>query len=311
MPTAEQKELTALRARVKDAAIPASTPDNLRLLTWNLRQFGKTKGERGIRYMAHVMKNFDLIAFQECKEALDGLELLQEQLGKNYRVIFSDACGNNERLGFIYDKRKVQFTGLAAEVVAAPGAGRDGVKPALEFDRTPYMCSFRSNGCNFIVVTVHIYYGSGAAVKYRLEEIRTLARFLRKASGDTDCFDSDYVACGDFNIEDVRQVMVEEGVQANPLRQLFSALLSEGLIVPEDLQKCPSNLTRDMHYDQIAFHRYKDSTLIYRRGGVIDFVGAVFPELPLNKLRDAMSDHLPMWAVFETRPDKKPKKINL
>jgi exonuclease III len=306
----DTKELAELRKRIKVASVPASSKNNFRLLTWNLRQFGRKKSERGIKFMAEVMKNFDLVAVQECKGALDAVEKLQENLGASYRVLFSDCSGNDERLAFIYNRKKVEFTGLAAEVVMCPGQGREGVAPELEFDRSPYMASFRVNGCNFIVVTVHIYYGSGSAVKYRLGEIRNVAKYLKKASSDTDTLDTDYIACGDFNIEDVRQVMVADG-ESKPLRQLFNALCEEGLIVPDDIQKSPSNLTKDKHYDQIGFQQYKDSTLKYQKGGVIDFVGAVFPALPLAKLKDEMSDHLPMWACFEVSPDKDPKKINI
>ena len=85
----------------------------------------------------------------------------------------------------------------------APGQGNSTVKPELEFARTPYMASFRVSGCNFILVTVHIYYGSRSNVQYRLEEIKNIAKFLEKRSGDTDSLDSDYIVCGDFNIEKV------------------------------------------------------------------------------------------------------------
>ena len=194
----------------------------------------------------------------------------------------------------------------------APGAGRGNVKPELEFDRTPYMASFRKSGCNFIVVTVHIYYGSKSNVKYRLVEINSIARYLQKRSTDVDALDSDFIACGDFNIEDVRRVEEKrrrsKSAKKNVLKQLFGALLSGGLIVPKDIQNSPSNLARNKHFDQIGFHQYKDSTIKFVKGGIIDFVGAVY--INDKKLKYKLTDHLPMWAIFSVSKDKNPKYLN-
>jgi len=308
----DPQELENLRKRIIDAKIPKSTPNNLRLLTWNIRNLNGKKEDKAITYIGEVCKNFDIIAIQEAKDDLGGLEKLQKELGIKYRFIFSDTAGNSERLVFVYDQSKVQFTGLAAEVVMAPGTGRENIIPELEFDRTPYMASFRINGCNFIIVTVHIYYGSGQGVKYRLEEIKNIARYLKKSSTDTDALDSDYIICGDFNIEHVHEEMEKverKGRTKEILKQLFSALISEGLIIPEDIQNSPSNLDKTKHYDQIGYQHYDDSTIEFKQGGVIDFVGAVYINDP--KLEYKMTDHLPMWAEFSTSKDKKPKFINL
>lgn len=314
MNTTISQEVKSLRKRIADAGIPESTSNNLRLASWNIRNLNGKKEDKAITYISEVCKNFDIIAIQEAKDDLGGLEKLQKNLGTKYKFLFSDTAGNSERLVFVYDQTKVQFTGLAAEVVMAPGAGRDKIAPELEFDRTPYMASFRINGCNFILVTVHIYYGSGQSVRYRLEEIKNIARYLKKSSTDTDALDSDYIICGDFNIEQVREVMQKKAGKKlkgdkNILQKLFGALISEGLIIPLEIQNSPSNLDKTKHFDQIGYQHYKDSTIEFKKGGVIDFVGAVYIGDP--KLKYKMTDHLPMWAEFATRQDKKPKYINL
>jgi len=299
-------ELHLLQQRIKDANIPKRTRSNFRLLTWNIRNFHGRKEDKAISYIAEIIKHFDVIAIQEVKDDLGGIEKLQRVLGKKYKFVFSDPAGNGERLVFCYNSKKIQFTGLAAEIVMAPGQGKQTVTPELEFERTPYMASFRTSGCNFILVTVHIYYGSGSAVKYRLDEIKNIAKFLEKRSGDTDSLDSDYIACGDFNIERVRAKTKK--TKEDPLDDLFDALQSKGLIIPDDIQNSPSNLSKDRHFDQIAYHKYDDTTISFVKGGVIDFVGAVYQND--KKLKYRLTDHLPIWAVFETTPDKKPKFIN-
>jgi exonuclease III len=307
----QQKELDALRKRIATAQIPPSQKDNFRLLTWNIRNFGKNKESRAISYIAEICKNFDIIAIQEVKDSLDGLEKLQRALGIRYKFLFSDASGNGERLAFLYDSTKVQFTGLAAEVVVKPGAGRkkNDTKDNLEFDRTPYVASFRVNGCNFIIVTVHIFFGKSSEVQYRLKEIQNLAKYLKDSSRDTDALDSDYITCGDFNIDNLGDEKLKtKSTSKKILNQLFSALQSQKLIIEKDIQNSPSNLEQTRHYDQIGYHHYRDSTITFQKGGIINFVGAVY--VGDEKLSYKLTDHLPMWACFTTKPDKKPKYLN-
>ena len=282
----------------------------MKLLSWNVNGI-RAAQKKGFEEFMRQHKP-DILAIQETKDSLGGLEKLQRKLGKKYRFIFSDPSGNGERLVFCYDSTQIQFTGLAAEIVMVPGAGRDNKKPELEFDRTPYMASFRKNGCNFILVTVHIYYGNKSRVRYRLEEIKNIAKYLKKRSKDVDALDSDFIACGDFNIEDVRQKenkrKRKKSKRSIILNNLFKALRSGGLIVPKDIQNSPSNLKKTKHFDQIGFHKYKDSTIEFKKGGVIDFVDAVY--IGDEKVKFKLTDHLPMWAVFSTSKDKEPKFLN-
>ena len=305
---ANATELVELRARILDAGIPRRARNGFRLLTWNIRNFNGKKEQRAIDIYAEIIKNFDIVAIQEVKDDLGGIEKLQRKLGAGYRFLFSDPAGNAERLAFCYKRRKVKFTGLAAEVVMAPGQGKSTVKPELEFARTPYMASFRVSGCNFILVTVHVYYGSGSAVQYRLKEIENVAKFLDRRSGDTDSLDSDYIACGDFNIERVLKKDERAKSDRSYRDKLFGALESRGLVIPDDIKRSPSNLAKNRHFDQIGYHQYDDSTIEFKKGGVIDFVGAVYKDD--KKMRYKLTDHLPVWAVFETSRDPTPKYIN-
>ena len=310
----QSSELKNLRARIKEANIPKNGSNTFHLLTWNIRNLNRKKEDKAISYLAEVIKRFDLTAIQETKDDLGGIEKLQRKLGRNFAFLFSDPSGNNERLVFCYDKRCIEFTGLAAEIVLAPGANRKKkAMPELEFDRTPYMASFRKNGCNFIVVTVHIFYGSGSDVKYRSKEIKNIAKYLSKRSVDIDAMDSDFIACGDFNIEDTGHKLHKKSKRKKSekrkiLEGLFEDLRSGGIIVPDDIRNSPSNLTKTKHFDQIGYHKYSDSTIAFKKGGIIDFMGAVYRGD--KKIRYKFTDHLPMWAVFTIKKDKNPKHIN-
>ena len=87
--------------------------------------------------------------------------------------------------------------------------------------------------------------------------------------------------------------------------------------MPEDIRKSPTNLTNDKHYDQIGYQHYEEnkkknitaSTIEFKKGGVIDFVDALNPQF--EKLSHDFTVHLPLWAEFKIKPDKKPIQINV
>ena len=196
----------------------------------------------------------------------------------------------------------------------------------LEFNRTPYVVSFSKNNCHFIVTSVHIFYGGKSSILFRKQELEMLASYLEERSSDADALDPDYIVCGDFNIEQAMAYESQESTKRQSdltytkiLDSLFSALTSKGLIIPDAIRRLGTNLDRTKHYDQIGYHQYDDSTIEFVRSNVIDFVGAVFPELgdkPLDNrqtrkhLTTKLSDHLPLWAEFSIKPDNKPFEIN-
>jgi len=281
-----KQELLKLRDQIKKEKIPSRKHnENLIIATWNIRNFGKTKTARAVKYIAEICKKFDIVAIQEVKDSLEGLKKLQLLLGPDYRFIFTDPAGNNERLVYMYDRRRVDFTGLAGEIVIDPG---DKKKPKVQFHRTPFMASFRTANFDFILVTVHIFYGKSKTIKFREDEIKDLAKFIESRAGDEDIYDPDIIALGDFNI-------VKTG------DRFFNALESGGLIVENAIKKLKSNYLKNKHYDQIAYYDYIDSALEFSKAGVVDFTHVVFKEMTSRKLSYALSDHLPLWAEFKIK----------
>jgi hypothetical protein len=166
----------ALRDRVIDnllklrGQLDATAPDkdaehNLLLATWNLRDFDKKGPKHGARmpeslfYIAEVISRFDIVAVQE----IDRLGLWEEvmgYLGPNWDYIATDVTdssigGNNERLTFVFDKRKVHFDNIAGEIVLPTTlliskaviedkAGKKHTAAGKQFRRTPFVASFQS-----------------------------------------------------------------------------------------------------------------------------------------------------------------------
>ncbi len=203
-----------------DHSIPAKQLDhNLLIATWNLRAFGgltekwvsgaadsPKRNLADICYIAAVASRFDAMAVQEVRGDLRALRYLLKALGPDWGVIMTDvtesAGGNDERLAFLFDTRRVKPSGLAGEFAEPfdPATGAIS-KQALgrQFARTPYAVSFISAGQTFILVTLHAIYGKGTAD--RIAELRAIARRLADFAGEVANWGHNLIAPGDFNID--------------------------------------------------------------------------------------------------------------
>jgi len=312
--------LQRLRASLKsEDGIPIRTAtDTLVLATWNIREFDSRKyggrTEEALLYIAEIVSRFDLIAIQEVRNSLYALQRLQRLLGSWWSYLVTDVTlgrpGNSERLAFLYDQRKVRFSGLAAEIVLPDSSKARTVQLA----RSPYVAGFKSGWAQINLCTVHIYYGKSTKVDpRRLKEIADLASTLAKYSthftsgsvripGGEDDSPENLLLVGDFNI-------------FNRADATMQALEKAGFVIPEGLQKIPgSNVDKNRHYDQIAHYGKLYGMAPTGRAGVFDFYKHVYreedepayrPDWKKTKARGfrewrtyQMSDHLPMWVEF-------------
>ena len=315
--------------------MPARTVSgDLLIASWNIREFdSKKEGGRlsdAFYYIAEILSHFDLIAVQEVREDLSALDHVISLLGSWWKYIVTDvtegASGNGERMAFVYDTRKVSFDGLAGEIVLPPDKVKAVVVPStpgaasalpevVQLARTPFVCGFRSGWAKIDLCTVHIYYGTEAAVDpRRLEEIEKLADFLAKRAKKSTAPSADgkpaeapdsLILLGDFNIFNAGDATLK-------------AITDAGFKIPAVLtNRTGSNIPKDKFFDQIAIWRGKrfDET---ERGGVLDYYQAVYrpedeaaytaliqPAASGNKPKYAewktyqMSDHLVLWAAFK------------
>ncbi|UWX03606.1 hypothetical protein H1235_11725 [Pseudoxanthomonas sp. NC8] len=149
-----------------------------------------------------------MVAVQEVQRETTALRYLMEQfLGTHWAVLLSDVTsgdkGNNERLAYLYDTRRVVLSGLSGELVLPPAPA--GLPE--QFDRTPYIAGFRAGNEHFTLLTAHIRYG--ALPDARIPELRALARHTaqelreRTRTGQSR-EEPNLLVLGDFNI-DLRQ----------------------------------------------------------------------------------------------------------
>ncbi|MGH2805723.1 MAG: endonuclease/exonuclease/phosphatase family protein [Actinomycetota bacterium] len=307
------EELTALRAAL-DETIPAKVLDrNLLIGTWNLRAFGGLTDEwdsgpnaspkrdlRSLRSIAEILSRFDVVALQEVKGNIKALRHTMKVLGPDWGLILTDVTrgnpGNDERMAFLFDTRRVKPSGLACELVV-PKEWLDRVGPAAlteQFARTPYAASFISAKKTFILVTLHVLFGDKPAD--RLGELSAIAEWFAGWAKEEADWNHRLVALGDFNIDRT----------GDPS---FDAFTSTGLTVPPELHDVPRTIFLDgdegKHYDQIAWfdndEDVADAPIYSGNAGTFDFTDVVMPRLSNTELSWRLSDHLPLWTEFTVR----------
>lgn len=320
-----------------DEEIPAKSMDsNLLIATWNIKAFGgltkkwESSGNdspkrdlHSLRCIAEIISRFDVIAIQEVRGDARALRYLLKFLDPNWGLLMTDITkgnkGNDERLAFLFDKRRVSLSGLAGEIVIPDeeitkeqGDPREYLLKT-QFARTPYAVGFRTRNTTFVLITVHVKY-KGGRVK-RIPEIFALAKWLGNWARDINSWEHNLITLGDFNIDRMDDIN-------------FEAFISSGLEVHphfinlprtySDLGKTPDNQN---FYDQIAWFTGVDNkpalTMNYLKGGFFNFTDCALENRGLTnaQLQHFISDHFPLWAEFEIRelPEdfipKVPKRI--
>jgi exonuclease III len=312
-PANVQSDLASLVIAL-DAQIPAKSADNVLIATWNIRAFASltrkwtatgsdspTRDLRGLRAIIEILSRFDVIAIQELKGDLRALRDTMHFLGDDWGFLMTDVtggdAGNEERLAFLFDRRRLRPSGLAAELVVPPDRLDRLEANALrqQFARTPYAVSFQRGNATFILVTLHVLFGDVA--DDRLPELQEIADVFRDWARKSNRFHHNLLCLGDFNIDR----------QGSPL---FDAFTSTGLTVPAALEGLPRTIfddpgesDDDNFYDQIAWFTSGSGRLLDiepRRGGNFDFQPHVYTDMNLTRASVSfrLSDHLPLWFEF-------------
>ena len=313
-PAPVQADLRALQAAL-DATIPPKQLDrNLLIGTWNIRAFGDltdkwVAGEQdspkrdwhALRCIAEIVARFDVVALQEVKGNIKALRRLLKLLGPDWGLILTDVTrgrrGNDERMAYVFDLRRVRPSGLAGELVVPEEWTDEIPDQALrrQFARTPYAVSFISARHTFILVTLHVIYGDKPAE--RIGELRAIARWMAEWAKEVNSWNHNLIALGDFNID--------RNGDAN-----YEAFVSSGLRTPPELHDVPRTIFSDSdkgkHYDQIAWFTGEQGvprlSLEYTsRAGGFDFARVVMQGLTRQQLSWKLSDHYPLWAEFSIR----------
>ncbi len=333
-------ELAHLSDALDGEISPKELDRNLIIASWNLREFGNLtkdwKSKQGVspqrnvgdvHYIAEILSRFDVVAVQEVQNNLEALRLAMTLLGPDFGFHITDISGgdegDDERLAFIYDLRRVRPSGLAGELTLTvedlgelPRGEADekdakAPDPLVEdLDRQlvkpPYVMSFMTAGRPFVLATVHIIWGDGDDLATRAQEVEALAKMVKRLAkppgGDSGVeFRSNVIALGDTNL-------------TGPDDPIFKALVENGLQPDAETLDKPRTVSdaketgKAIAYDQIAWIAAPPGKPA--PPGALEFRRRKGDTFQWNKfvLQDAkgdttfrISDHFPLWLEFSVR----------
>ena len=296
-------QLNALRAHRVTRSVPEKAAERLLVATWNVANLGvQERREKDHLLIAEIVSWFDLVALQEVNNDLSGLRSIQQHLSPSFRLLFSDAAGNEERMAFIYDSEKLSLLEEVGEVAIPPSDITHIRLPGIEqrfdgFDRNPYLAGFRSGSFFFVLVNVHLYFGSDSAISMNRRSLETyaVARWSDLRRQSPYSYSRDIIVLGDFNLP-----------KAEPGDPIYDALTKRGLHLPKHSTQIGSTIETDNHYDQVAFFPGETAQEFTDNSGVFDFDSVLFRTLWEDRsteeffayMRYYMSDHRPLWAEF-------------
>jgi len=209
-------------------------PNSLIIGSWNIRAFddGIPRMDESYHYIAEIIDNFDICAIQEVKTNLAPLRRLLYFLGPNWDFFVSDVSthkgGNNERMAFVYNTKRVFFRNLIGEIVLS----KEDLIAGEQVARSPFIASFQAGWFKFSLCSAHIVFGEDLGL--RAAEIKIIADTLVKRAKSEDQV---HIFLGDMNIEKKDD-------------EVMQALKDSKLIVPDF---GPTNMGGDRWFDQMAF----------------------------------------------------------
>jgi hypothetical protein len=139
---------------------------------------------------------------QEIKSSVKDLEILLRLLGDDWTYVINDitegTAGNSERSAYLFNKTRVEFAGLAGEIVLWDELTADS--PIKQLKRTPFMTGFRSGWKTFALVNLHLHPGDDEDdLEFRREEMRLLLAALKHKVDAGRLWNENLIIAGDFN----------------------------------------------------------------------------------------------------------------
>lgn len=248
------------------------TPE-IRLVSWNLYNFGRTKDDQEISVAAQTLRDADLVAVQEVvtsppgAQAIGTLDRKLDRTGAawDYRISKPTTGPGTERYAFLWKPSRLRLLGRAWLEASL----------ADSLDREPYLARFehRKSGHTLLVASLHAVPTS----KNPEREIALLDRLHWQ-------YETDHVVLvGDFNLD-------EDDSAFDDLRSLgYAAVLDDQPTSLRRTRRDGPNGHLASEYDNIF---YETAPLRNVRGGVLDFT----PRFSTLKDARSLSDHLPVYA---------------
>jgi len=252
--------------------ISFSQVDDLSLISWNIRDFGKTKNSEELDQIAEIVRDTDILAIQEVVAGYGGAQAVAKladilnRKGSKWDYVISDPTSSSkyvtERYAFIWKTRHIKIK----------NRGRLINELDSVIDREPYLMDFYWEGKKLTIVNFH----SRPHDKNPEAEIKALTTHL------VDSLETPLILAGDFNVDEAKPI--------------FDDFKNKGYTASISNQKttlkrtCSRNEYLNYPIDNVFYSEDMDKV----ESGIIDFVRFCDQ---LEKARK-LSDHLPVFLKF-------------
>lgn len=256
-------------------AVTFSQDQELKLISWNIQDFGKTKNSKELDDIAEILRNADIIAIQEVVTGFGGAQAVAKltdilnRKGSKWDYAVSDPTNSpkyvTERYAFIWKTKHIKTNNkgwLLTELDTL-------------IDREPFLLNFYVRGNQITIINYH----SRPYNRDPESEIIALSKFA------IDSLDTPLIIAGDFNVDEKKPV--------------FNILKEAGYLPTITNQKT----TLKRACKRVAYLNYPIDNIFYSKniekvdGRVLDFVRYCDN---LEKARK-LSDHLPVFLKFSLK----------
>ena len=248
---------------------------NISIVSWNLKDFGKTKSDAEIEFIANTVKNYDIVLIQEVvakdpggAQAVGRLGDALNRKGAKWEYRISDpTSGENpykkERYAFLWKPSKVTMIG----------------KPWLEktytaeIGREPFYATFKAGVKEFTLVNFHAI--------TKKEQPETEVKYFKFLPDEYPTLN--LIFCGDFNLPQSHTVF-------NPLKKMGyqPALAGQKTSLKKE---CKDNDCLVSEFDNVF---YSTAKVKQQKAGVIHF----YKSFPNFKEATDITDHVPVFFEF-------------
>ncbi|WP_040248054.1 endonuclease/exonuclease/phosphatase family protein [Psychroserpens mesophilus] len=251
-----------------------SQNDPIKIISWNIKDFGRSKNSEELEKIADIIKNADIVALQEVVAGYGGAQAVAKlsdilnRKGAKWDYIVSDPTISSkymtERYAFIW---KTKF-------IKIKNRGRLLKELQDVIEREPLLVDFFINEKSFTIINYH----SIPYSKNPRPEIKVLTNYIT-----SNFKDSPLLLAGDFNINE------SDDAFKNFINNAYlPALYNKKTTLKK---KCENGNYLNYNIDNLYYS--KDISKI--KSGVIDFV------LVCDQIENArkLSDHLPVYFEFK------------
>lgn len=255
-----------------------SKGETIKVLSWNLYNFGKSKDAKEIEYIAKKLKDYDIVAIQEVSTSLYGIRAvgkLADELNRTgtkweYKISEPTSGDGKERYAYVW-KTSTRNAKISLK--------KDWLEESIEakVDREPYMARFEINSKKG-KTTNTLLIGSFHAVptsKDPEKEVVFLEEIPNRYRTDN------ILILGDFNLDGKHEA--------------FDVLRSRSLEAAFEGQKTSLRMKEK---DGEPLNEEYDNIFVETRAFSINKAEVIHFYKDYNTLKEAryISDHIPIWV---------------